>query len=58
MQAQAAFFRNAGVHDYRLAPGSPAIDAGVSIGSVSQDRIGVRRPQAAYWDVGAYEYVP
>ena len=41
----------------RLAPGSPAIEAGVSIGSVSQDRIGVPRPQGAYFDVGAYEYV-
>ena len=58
MQATAAFFVNAGAHDYRLAPASPAIEAGVSISSVSKDRIGVRRPQGAYWDVGAYEFVP
>jgi hypothetical protein len=57
MQATAAFFVNAAAHDYRLAPGSPAIDGGVSIGSVSKDRIGVPRPQGAYWDVGAYEVV-
>lgn len=58
VQTAAAFFVNAGKHDYRLAPGSPAIDAGVSISSVGKDRIGVRRPQGAYWDVGAYEFVP
>ena len=57
VQATAAFFVNAAAHDYRLAPGSLAINAGVSISSVSQDRIGVRRPQGAYWDVGAYEFV-
>ena len=57
VQATAAFFVNAAAHDYRLAPGGPAIDAGASISSVSQDRIGVRRPQGAYWDVGAYEFV-
>jgi len=58
VQATAAFFVNAGAHDYRLAPGSQAVDAGVSISTVSRDRIGVRRPQGAYWDVGAYEFVP
>ena len=57
VQATAAFFVNAAARDYRLAPGSPAIDAGVSVGSVSKDRIGVLRPQGAYFDVGAYEYV-
>ena len=57
VQATAAFFVNAAAHDYRLAPGSPAIEAGVSITSVAKDRIGVSRPQGAYWDVGAYEYV-
>jgi len=57
VQATAGFFVNAAAHDYRLAPGGPAIDAGVSISSVSQDRIGVRRPQGAYFDVGAYEFV-
>ena len=57
VQATAAFFVNAAAHDYRLAPGSLAIDAGVSISSVTKDRIGVSRPQGAYWDVGAYEFV-
>ena len=57
IMATAAFFVNAAAHDYRVAPGSPAIEAGVSITSVAKDRIGVSRPQGAYWDVGAYEYV-
>ena len=57
VQATAAFFVNAAAHDYRLAPGSLAINAGVSISSVTKDRIGVSRPQGAYWDVGAYEFV-
>jgi hypothetical protein len=55
MQAAASFFVNAGAHDYRLATGSPAIDAGVTVSTVSRDRLGVSRPQGAYWDVGAYE---
>ena len=57
VQAIAAFFVNAAAHNYRLAPGSLAINAGVSISSVTKDRIGVSRPQGAYWDVGAYEFV-
>jgi hypothetical protein len=57
VQATAAFFVKAAAHDYRLSPGSLAIDAGVAVSSVSKDRIGVARPQGAYWDVGAYEFV-
>jgi hypothetical protein len=57
IQATAAFFVNAAAHDYRLAPSSLAVDAGVSISSVTTDRLGVRRPQGPYWDVGAYELV-
>jgi hypothetical protein len=55
MQATPAFFVNAASHDYRLAPGSLAIDAGASNSSVTTDRLGVSRPQGPYWDVGAYE---
>jgi len=42
-------------HDYRLAPGSPAIDAGVTMVDVPTDRDGVVRPQGRAFDVGAYE---
>ena len=57
VQATTAFFVNAASHDYRLSSSSLATDAGVAIGSVTKDRIGVLRPQGAYWDVGAYELV-
>ena len=57
MQATAAFFVNAATHDYRLAPGSLAIDAGAANSSVTKDRLGVARPRGPYWDVGAYEFV-
>jgi len=56
MQATSTFFRDAGQHDYRLAPGSPAIDAGSTLPSVTTDRIGVPRPSREHWDVGAYEF--
>ncbi len=43
--------------DFRLMPGSPAIDAGASIG-VTSDILGVARPQGAGFDIGCYEGVP
>lgn len=43
--------------DYHLQSGSPAIDAGASIASVSTDKNGVSRPQGSGWDIGAYEGV-
>lgn len=49
-------FVNAGAHDYRLAAGSPAIDAGVAISGVATDRNSVARPSGAGLDVGAYEF--
>jgi hypothetical protein len=47
-------FRNADEGDYRLAAGSPAIDAGQPA-NVVVDREGVQRPQGAGYDAGAYE---
>jgi hypothetical protein len=49
-------FLNAAGHDYRLAADSPAINAGVTLTSVTEDRIGVNRPVGGVYDVGAYEY--
>jgi hypothetical protein len=54
----AAAFANANAHDYRLAPGSPAVDAGIAIQEVTTDRNGVKRPQGLTFDVGAFERVP
>jgi hypothetical protein len=56
LAVSAAAFVDASGHDYRLAPGSPAIDAGRGVAGVDQDRDGVARPQGAAVDVGAYEY--
>jgi hypothetical protein len=47
-------FRNADEGDYRLAAGSPAIDAGQPV-NVVLDREGARRPRGAAYDIGAYE---
>ena len=51
----ASAFTNAAAHDYSLAPGSPAIDAGTTISGVTADRVGVTRPRGTAFDVGAFE---
>jgi hypothetical protein len=43
--------------DFHLMAGSPAIGAGVATSAVT-DFDGNARPQAAAWDIGAYQYVP
>jgi len=42
-------------HDYRLAAGSPGIDAGETIADVARDRLGTVRPRGGAYDVGAFE---
>ena len=54
-RATAAAFVNAAEHDYHLAPGAAAIDAGEGLRDVTMDRDGVERPQGGAHDVGAYE---
>ena len=51
----AGAFVNPAAHDYRLAPGSDGIDAGVTIAEVTTDRDGVSRPQGPAYDIGAFE---
>jgi hypothetical protein len=53
-----AAFRNAQANDYRLRPGSPAIDRGVRLPEMTIDRAGVARPQGTAFDVGAFEWKP
>jgi hypothetical protein len=48
-------FVDASMHDYHLASGAPAVDAGEPVAEVTVDRDGVERPQGRGPDVGAYE---
>ncbi len=42
--------------DYRLAPNSPAIDAGIAIAAVAKDHVGRNRPLGGAHDIGAFEH--
>jgi hypothetical protein len=53
----AGAFVDAARHNYQLAAGSPAIDAGVTISQVTRDRRETTRPQGPGYDVGAFERV-
>jgi hypothetical protein len=53
----ASAFVNAASHNYQLAAGSRAIDAGVAIAQVTTDRQGTKRPQGKGFDIGAYERI-
>lgn len=48
-------FMNPAEGDFRLRSGSAAIDAGEVLDLVTNDFAGVRRPQGAGYDIGAYE---
>ena len=48
--------RNAATFDLQLLAGSPAIDAGVTLSYVTNDFLGVSRPQRAAYDIGAFEF--
>ncbi|WP_199350948.1 right-handed parallel beta-helix repeat-containing protein [Haliangium ochraceum] len=49
-------FVSAGTDDYRLSPGSPAIDKGDADTANLSDYQGNRRPSGAAPDIGAYEF--
>jgi hypothetical protein len=53
LAVSASAFVDAAAHDYRLAPGSPAVGRGVRIPEVMHDRAGAKRGPAVA--VGAYE---
>jgi len=42
--------------DYHLKPGSPAIDAGLTLPGVTEDIEGTPRPQGEAYDIGVFEY--
>ncbi len=56
MATAAALFVSPATHDYRLKPGSPAIDSGISLTDVPTDIEGKSRPIGAAFDIGAYEF--
>lgn len=52
-------FNNVSSYDFTLQSGSPAIDAGVTLGTpYNVDILGISRPQGSAYDIGAFEYVP
>jgi hypothetical protein len=54
---KALVFNNFAAGDYTLKAGSPAIDAGTTVG-VTEDINGVTRPQNGVPDMGCYETLP
>jgi len=46
---------NEAAGDYHLTAGSPAVNAGRTLASVTSDKDGVTRPQGSVSDIGAYE---
>lgn len=48
-------FVNVSAQDFHLEPGSPARDAGLTLGVVPDDFDGLARPQGTAYDIGAYE---
>jgi hypothetical protein len=56
LSTPAALFVDAAAKDFRLAAGSPAIDAGTNLGTdVPADIDGAARPQRLAYDIGCYE---
>lgn len=48
-------FVNPAVANFQLQEGSPGIDAGFTVATVTTDIRGIARPQRASYDIGAYE---
>jgi parallel beta-helix repeat protein len=53
---QDPLFNGPGASDYHLQPGSPCIDAGMSIAGLTDDFDGLPRPAGRAYDIGACEY--
>jgi len=49
-------FANPAEKNFHLLPGSTAIDKGVPLSDVSQDKDGIKRPQGTASDLGAFEF--
>jgi hypothetical protein len=57
VNANPVFVTAGATPDLQLQTSSPAKDAGVTIGSVTTDILGMTRPQGSAYDMGAYEFV-
>jgi len=53
--ADTALFTDPANHVYTLKTGSPAIDHGTTLTDVTDDILGVSRPQGSAYDMGCYE---
>lgn len=51
----ASAFEDTSTYDFRLKSGSALIDAGATIGAVTEDIVGTARPQGSAYDIGAFE---
>ena len=49
-------FINPGSQDFHLQSGSAAIDKGLALTDVPNDKDGIRRPVGSAYDIGAYEF--
>ncbi|MEP7308717.1 MAG: right-handed parallel beta-helix repeat-containing protein [Acidobacteriota bacterium] len=49
-------FVNGSANNFQLQAGSPAVNAGTNLSTVTTDFAGVSRPQGAAADIGAFEY--
>lgn len=43
--------------DLRLSSTSPAVNRGLTINSITNDKNGISRPQGSFIDIGAYEFI-
>lgn len=50
-------FVDAAVGNFRILPGSAALDRGITLKAVPRDAVGTPRPQGAAYDIGAFEKV-
>jgi predicted outer membrane repeat protein len=51
-------FLDPAVTDFQLQAGSPCINKGFTLVSVTNDCLGQPRPFGGGWDIGAYEFIP
>jgi parallel beta-helix repeat protein len=56
LTTQDPLFVNASAGDFHIRSGSPAINAGVTLGAVTHDFFGAKRPVGSAYDLGVHEF--